>query len=265
MVTVSRPPPNRWFSSSFCLGSEYRGSVIGEDQWDWLEGQLEDSDASVHVLVSTLQASHKCAGCCLVLTSNPLVESWGHFPRSRERLLDLLHRTNPPGLVILSGDVHHAELASGWKASPPTEDSSSSDNALPPGHPPVGASEGGASRCPFAKNGGRGAAASAAGPTATKAACDRGEKDCVPASPGGGVSDSRDYDYDREGSGASGAGSAECAAHSGVGGGPADGRGVVEVTTSGMTHSCLSVHGKTMCEAYLKRWREHRWRDDAFY
>lgn len=54
-----------------------------------------------------------------VLTSNPLVESWGHFPRSRKRLLDLLHRTNPAGLVMLSGDVHHAELASGWRASPP--------------------------------------------------------------------------------------------------------------------------------------------------
>lgn len=53
-----------------------------------------------------------------MLTSNPLVESWGHFPRSRTRLLDLLHRTNPAGLVMLSGDVHHAELASGWRASP---------------------------------------------------------------------------------------------------------------------------------------------------
>ncbi|CAN0446759.1 unnamed protein product, partial [Hapterophycus canaliculatus] len=89
----------------FCLGSDYAGSVMGEDQWEWLEGQLEDSDASVHVLVSTLQ----------VLTSNPLVESWGHFPRSRKRLLDLLHRTDPAGLVVLSGDVHHAELASGWR------------------------------------------------------------------------------------------------------------------------------------------------------
>lgn len=56
-----------------------------------------------------------------VLTSNPLVESWGHFPRSRKRLLDLLHRTNPAGLVVLSGDVHHAELASGWRATPPPD------------------------------------------------------------------------------------------------------------------------------------------------
>lgn len=57
-----------------------------------------------------------------------------------------------------------------------------------------------------------------------------------------------------------------CAAHSGVGGGVGgEGRGVVEVTTSGMTHSCLSTHGKAMCEAYLNPWPEHRWRDDAYY
>lgn len=53
-----------------------------------------------------------------MLTSNPLVESWGHFPRSKDRMLDLLRRTDPAGLVILSGDVHHAELISGWKQDP---------------------------------------------------------------------------------------------------------------------------------------------------
>lgn len=82
-TTESAPPPpspepstrsrpiSRWFSSSFCLGSDYAGSVIGEDQWEWLEGQLEDSDASVHVLVSTLQArrfgsswTDCCRGVC---------------------------------------------------------------------------------------------------------------------------------------------------------------------------------------------------------
>lgn len=53
-----------------------------------------------------------------MMTSNPLVESWGHFPKSRARVLDLLDRTQPAGLVILSGDVHHAELASGWRQQP---------------------------------------------------------------------------------------------------------------------------------------------------
>lgn len=113
------------------------------------------------------------------------------------------------------------------------EPSNAPASDLPPGHPPIeadaksgGAGEGGGG-CPFAK---RGNAAPAAAET-----------------PGSG---------------------AECAAHSGVGGaaaGSGEGRGVVEVTTSGMTHSCLSVHGKVMCEAYLERWRQHRWRDDAFF
>ena len=61
MHKVSMPPPPlcvRWFSSSFCLGSGYDGSVVGEEQWEWLEEQLTDSEASVHVLVSTLQV--KC-------------------------------------------------------------------------------------------------------------------------------------------------------------------------------------------------------------
>jgi len=45
-----------------------------------------------------------------VLTSSPVVESWGHFPASRRRLLALLRATHPPAALILSGDVHFAEL-----------------------------------------------------------------------------------------------------------------------------------------------------------
>lgn len=45
-----------------------------------------------------------------MLTSNPFVESWGHFPRSKARLLDLLETHKPAGLLLLSGDVHMAEL-----------------------------------------------------------------------------------------------------------------------------------------------------------
>ena len=46
---------HRLFSSMICLGSEYDGSMMAEDQWQWLEGQLRDSEAAVHVLVSSLQ------------------------------------------------------------------------------------------------------------------------------------------------------------------------------------------------------------------
>lgn len=46
-----------------------------------------------------------------MLTSNPLVESWAHFPAAKRRLLRLLHDTNPANLLLLSGDVHYAELS----------------------------------------------------------------------------------------------------------------------------------------------------------
>jgi hypothetical protein len=63
----------------------YNADVLGEEQWRWLESVL---DGTAHesegggfnrpdltVVVSSVQ----------VTTSNPLVESWGHFPKARSR------------------------------------------------------------------------------------------------------------------------------------------------------------------------------------
>jgi alkaline phosphatase D len=74
-------------------------TVLGEAQWAWLRAELESSEASLHVVVSSIQ----------VLTTNPAMESWGQYPSEQRRLLSLL-QPNVPGLVILSGDVHHAEV-----------------------------------------------------------------------------------------------------------------------------------------------------------
>ena len=54
----------------------------------------------MHLIVSSVQ----------LLTSNPLVESWGHFPASKARLLTLLAETRPAAALVLSGDVHFAEF-----------------------------------------------------------------------------------------------------------------------------------------------------------
>eukprot|EP00984_Skeletonema_dohrnii_P008865 scaffold3303_cov93-Skeletonema_dohrnii-CCMP3373.AAC.5 len=89
----------RWLTAGFNLCAN-GGEVLGEEQWEWFERQLAESEASIHIVVSSIQ----------VLTTNPVVESWGHFPDERERLLKLI---NPvAGLVLLSGDVHHAEISS---------------------------------------------------------------------------------------------------------------------------------------------------------
>jgi hypothetical protein len=39
------------------------------------------------------------------------VESWGHFPAEKRRLMDLMKKNDPSGLIFLSGDVHHGELS----------------------------------------------------------------------------------------------------------------------------------------------------------
>lgn len=86
---------NRWWPFWDCMGT----SVLGEEQWNWLESELENSQASVHIVVSSIQ----------VLTTNPTVEGWGHFPNERQRLLRILGH-GISGLFVLSGDVHHAEI-----------------------------------------------------------------------------------------------------------------------------------------------------------
>lgn len=105
----------RAFYSILGFGTEYSGDILGEKQWAWLESELssdpkrskEDDKtpiskhlvADYHVIISSIQ----------VFTSNPAVESWGHFPVARRRLVEMLERIEPSGLAFLSGDVHHAE------------------------------------------------------------------------------------------------------------------------------------------------------------
>lgn len=94
----------RWFVAgvgSICDTS--KSTILGEEQWKWLEQELESSTAPVNIIVSSIQ----------VLSTNPAMEGWGHFPEEQERLLQLLNTftaTKKAGVVILSGDVHHAEI-----------------------------------------------------------------------------------------------------------------------------------------------------------
>ena len=100
--------------------SDTSSDLLGETQWQWLEQQLLASDdVDLIILGSSIQ----------VLTTNPAMESWGHFPREQERLLQLLHTVGRPSIIndnndddddddnnkgtpvlILSGDVHHGEI-----------------------------------------------------------------------------------------------------------------------------------------------------------
>eukprot|EP01031_Cornospumella_fuschlensis_P027500 gene27500-33211_t len=84
------------------FGRSYAGQVLGQNQWDWLEDTLKHSTAEAHIIVSSIQ----------VLTTNPIFESWGHFPAEKQRLLSLLGKyKKAQNTVFLSGDVHLGELS----------------------------------------------------------------------------------------------------------------------------------------------------------
>jgi len=77
------------------------GDILGEAQWTWLEEQLSNSEAEIHIIGSSIQ----------VLSEEHGYEKWANLPKARQRLFDLLERTRPYRPILLSGDRHISELA----------------------------------------------------------------------------------------------------------------------------------------------------------
>jgi hypothetical protein len=76
-----------------------KSDIIGEEQWTWLEEVLNSNDETFTFISTGIQ----------VLPFNRIMtESW--YYNSRKRLFDLIARTKKSGVVILSGDIHCAQL-----------------------------------------------------------------------------------------------------------------------------------------------------------
>lgn len=74
-------------------------TLLGEDQWTWLEQQLL-RPADLRFLLSGIQ----------VLPVAHRYERWGVFPHERARLFELIEHTQAEGVVLLSGDRHFGSL-----------------------------------------------------------------------------------------------------------------------------------------------------------
>jgi alkaline phosphatase D len=72
-------------------------TVLGAEQWAWLEAELA-KPADVRIVVSSTQ----------VITQAHQYEGWTNFPAERAKLLNMLAEREDSGLVILSGDRHSA-------------------------------------------------------------------------------------------------------------------------------------------------------------
>ena len=83
------------------VGSDEYFALLGEAQWMFLQQQLQDSPAKVHVIVSGIQ----------ILSQEHPYESWGQYPKERDRLFELIRKHKPKGVVLISGDRHIAEIS----------------------------------------------------------------------------------------------------------------------------------------------------------
>lgn len=77
------------------------GTVLGETQWKWLEGELQTSKADFNVIVSSIQ----------VLSNEHGFETWGNFPHEVDRLEKIIADSKAKGVIILSGDRHISEFS----------------------------------------------------------------------------------------------------------------------------------------------------------
>lgn len=78
-----------------------RGTILGKEQWAWLERELENSSAQVNIIASSIQ----------VLSNEHRFEKWDNFPKERSRLLRLIQSTKPNRAILLSGDRHTSEIS----------------------------------------------------------------------------------------------------------------------------------------------------------
>eukprot|EP01069_Polyplicarium_translucidae_P003313 Polyplicarium_translucidae@DN2272_c0_g1_i2.p2 len=95
------------------IGWNSERDMLGEEQWKWLENELGSSKAAVNVIVSSVQVRFSVSVATRwwqMMTPVSFFESWGHFPKSLDRLVAVLRKTRPHGLMVISGDVHFAQI-----------------------------------------------------------------------------------------------------------------------------------------------------------
>jgi alkaline phosphatase D len=75
-------------------------TILGEVQWQWLEGELR-RPADLRIIASSIQ----------VIPEEHRFEKWANFPRERNRLFQLIGETRASGVIFISGDRHMAEIS----------------------------------------------------------------------------------------------------------------------------------------------------------
>lgn len=96
-----RDPLQKDHNSKHRYLSSRDGDILGEEQWKWLRDELTNSEAQIHLIVSGVQ----------IIPTEHYYEKWANFPRSRDRLFDLINECQPAHPILISGDRHMAEIS----------------------------------------------------------------------------------------------------------------------------------------------------------
>jgi alkaline phosphatase D len=75
-------------------------TLLGPEQWQWLETRLLEP-ADLRFIVSGTQ----------IVADRKGMDEWGNYPLERQRLFDLIQSTGASGVILLTGNVHFAELS----------------------------------------------------------------------------------------------------------------------------------------------------------
>ena len=85
---------------TYMPSDDKESSILGAEQWTWLEAQL-NKPADVRIVASSIQFSHEHNGW----------ESWTNMPHERDKMMKLIRETDAGGVIFISGDVHWGEVS----------------------------------------------------------------------------------------------------------------------------------------------------------
>lgn len=92
-----------WYPNNY-NDNDDEGDFLGERQSKWFETAIRNSKASVNLIVNGLQV-HPYR-----IPDADAHEAWVHFPTARQRLYDAVLQDGVQAPLLVSGDVHMAQL-----------------------------------------------------------------------------------------------------------------------------------------------------------
>ncbi len=77
------------------------GTILGDQQWNWLQSELTNSTANFNIIMSSIQ----------ILSGEHGWETWANMPHEVDKLVNILKTTQAKNTIILSGDRHISDFS----------------------------------------------------------------------------------------------------------------------------------------------------------